>query len=170
MNSFIIIIILYFENVTFFHALKLGSDVCPRVDNQTSGNTSQDLTRPLVEKSPSASYPPMGIGASFWWRDALPHQLGLGKRHWNLETSSAVVEFPPPYRKWRVYIWNIFDLIQIYAIISKIYRDAADFSFVVSRQTDNDPPHGFSQTFFVKPLNNSYFIYHDIFRLSIHNM
>ena len=29
-------IIFYFENVTFFHA-KLGSDVYPRVDNQTSG-------------------------------------------------------------------------------------------------------------------------------------
>ena len=24
------------------------------------------------------------------------NQLGSGKRHWNLETSSAVVEFPPP--------------------------------------------------------------------------
>ena len=26
------------------------------------------------------------VGASFWWRDALPHtnQLGLGKRCWNL--------------------------------------------------------------------------------------
>ena len=39
----IIIIIFYFENVAFFHA-KLGSDVCPRVDNQTSGDTLQDLT------------------------------------------------------------------------------------------------------------------------------
>ena len=39
----------YFENVAFLHA-KLGSDVCPRVDNQTSGETLQDLTRPLVEK------------------------------------------------------------------------------------------------------------------------
>ena len=27
-----------------------------------------------MEKSPPASYPPMGIGASFWWWDALPHQ------------------------------------------------------------------------------------------------
>ena len=27
------------------------------------------------------------------------NQLGIGKRHWNLETSSAVVEFPPPYHK-----------------------------------------------------------------------
>ena len=41
--SFIIIIIFYFENVAFFHA-KLGSDVCPGVDNQTSGETLQDLT------------------------------------------------------------------------------------------------------------------------------
>ena len=51
----IITIIFYFENVAFFHA-KLGSEVCPRVDNQTSGDTLQDLTRQLVEKSPSASY------------------------------------------------------------------------------------------------------------------
>ena len=35
-----IIVIIYFENVTFFHA-KLRSDVCPRVDNQTSGDTLQ---------------------------------------------------------------------------------------------------------------------------------
>ena len=59
-NFYMIIIIFYFENVTFFHT-KLGSDVCLRVDNQTSGDTLQDLTRPLVEKSPSASYPPLGI-------------------------------------------------------------------------------------------------------------
>ena len=44
-----IIIIFYFENVAFIHA-KLGLDVCPRVDNQTSGETLQDLAWPLVEK------------------------------------------------------------------------------------------------------------------------
>ena len=44
-----IIIVFYFQNVAFFHA-KLRSDICPRVDNQTSGETLQDLTRPLVEK------------------------------------------------------------------------------------------------------------------------
>ena len=89
----------FIENITFFHP-KLGLDVCPRVDNQTSDNTLQDLTQPLVEKSLSASYPPMGIGASFWWWDALPHQpvqFGLVKRHWSLETSSSIVKFPPPY-------------------------------------------------------------------------
>jgi hypothetical protein len=37
-------------------------------------------------------------------------------------------------------------------------------------KTDDDPPHGFSQTFYVKPQNNSYFLFHDIFRLSIHNL
>ena len=36
----------------------------------------------------------------FWWRDAFPYtnQLGLGKRRWNLEATSAVVEFPLLYR------------------------------------------------------------------------
>jgi len=37
-------------------------------------------------------------------------------------------------------------------------------------KTDDDPPHAYSQTFYVKPFNNSYFIFHDIFRLSIHNI
>ena len=40
----IIIIIFYFENVAFFHAM-LGSDFCPRVDNQNSGDTLQDLSK-----------------------------------------------------------------------------------------------------------------------------
>ena len=35
------------------------------------------------------------------------NQLGLGKRHWNLETSSAVVEFPPPYRFCKSVMTNI---------------------------------------------------------------
>ena len=73
-NHWLIIIIFYFENVAFFHA-KLGSDVSPRVDNQTFGETLQDFTRPLVENSPSASYPPTGIGARYWWWDALPHSV-----------------------------------------------------------------------------------------------
>ena len=43
-----IIIIFYFENVTHFFHAKLGSDVCHRVDNQTSVDTLSDLTRSLV--------------------------------------------------------------------------------------------------------------------------
>ena len=41
---------------------------------------------------------PGKVGASFWWwiPSTPTSQLGLGKRHWNLETSSAVV-VPPPY-------------------------------------------------------------------------
>ena len=46
-----LIIIFYFDNVAFFHA-KLGSDICPRVNNQTSGDTLQHLTRPLLEILP----------------------------------------------------------------------------------------------------------------------
>ena len=45
----IIIIIFYFKNVAFFHA-KLESDVCPRVDDQTSGDTLQDSTQTLSGK------------------------------------------------------------------------------------------------------------------------
>ena len=61
-----IIIIVYFENVAFFYAM-LGLDVCPRVDNQTSATLYKIELDHQVEKSPSASYPPMDIGASFWW-------------------------------------------------------------------------------------------------------
>ena len=44
-NIILSIIIIYFENVAFFHT-KLGLDVCPKVDNQTSGDTLQDSTQP----------------------------------------------------------------------------------------------------------------------------
>ena len=49
----------------------------------------------LVTILKSSVYIPGNVGASF---AGFPHtnQLGLGKRRWNLETSSAVVEFPPP--------------------------------------------------------------------------
>ena len=42
------------------------------------------------------------------------NQLGLGKRHWNLETSSAVVEFPPLYlvgRKFSGFVYLFVFLI-----------------------------------------------------------
>lgn len=34
---------------------------------------------------------------------------------------------------------------------------------------DEDPVHGFSQTFVLKPMNDSFYIQHDSFRLVIHN-
>ncbi|XP_044271218.1 probable nuclear transport factor 2 isoform X1 [Tribolium madens] len=36
-------------------------------------------------------------------------------------------------------------------------------------QADEDPPHAFSQVFVLKPLGNSFFVQHDIFRLGIHD-
>ncbi|GLV44496.1 Nuclear transport factor-2 [Carabus blaptoides fortunei] len=36
-------------------------------------------------------------------------------------------------------------------------------------KADEDPPHAFSQVFVLKPLGNSFFLQHDIFRLGIHD-
>jgi hypothetical protein len=36
-------------------------------------------------------------------------------------------------------------------------------------QADEDPPHAYSQVFVLKPLGNSFFCQHDIFRLGIHD-
>ena len=36
-------------------------------------------------------------------------------------------------------------------------------------QTDEDPPHGFSQTFTLKPAGGSYYVLNDIFRLILHS-
>ena len=66
----------------------------------------------IVEKSPSASYPPMGIGASFWWRDAVlvyilkfmktkvcelcsymcNHLLGFQRLFWNIKNGESGCE------------------------------------------------------------------------------
>uniref|UniRef100_A0A0B7BLD9 Nuclear transport factor 2 n=1 Tax=Arion vulgaris TaxID=1028688 RepID=A0A0B7BLD9_9EUPU len=40
----------------------------------------------------------------------------------------------------------------------------------LKNNSENDKPMGFSQTFILKPANNSFFVFHDIFRLVIHNM
>ncbi|XP_017772667.1 PREDICTED: probable nuclear transport factor 2 isoform X2 [Nicrophorus vespilloides] len=36
-------------------------------------------------------------------------------------------------------------------------------------QADEDPAHAYSQVFVLKPLGNSFFVQHDIFRLGIHD-
>ncbi|XP_040564898.1 LOW QUALITY PROTEIN: probable nuclear transport factor 2 [Lepeophtheirus salmonis] len=36
-------------------------------------------------------------------------------------------------------------------------------------KTDDDPPQSFTQSFVLKPANDSFFIQHDMFRLVIHN-
>ena len=42
--------------------------------------------------------------------------------------------------------------------------------FNLHTQTDEDPAHGFSQAFVLKPANASWFIAHDVFRLAIHDV
>ncbi|XP_075220221.1 putative nuclear transport factor 2 isoform X2 [Lycorma delicatula] len=36
-------------------------------------------------------------------------------------------------------------------------------------QTDEDPPHAYSQTFVLKPIGTSFYVQHDLFRLALHN-
>ncbi|KAE8740535.1 hypothetical protein FOCC_FOCC013939 [Frankliniella occidentalis] len=42
-------------------------------------------------------------------------------------------------------------------------------SFYVQHDCDDDPPHAYSQIFVLKPLGGSFYCAHDIFRLNIHN-
>ena len=85
-----------------------------------------------MEKLPSASYPPMDIGLSSCWQDALPHtnQLELGKRCWNLATSSAVIKFWSPYHNYRmiIIIKPTLDWSQ-YSQIYKANLDSSIFGF-----------------------------------------
>ncbi|XP_022118590.1 probable nuclear transport factor 2 [Pieris rapae] len=37
-------------------------------------------------------------------------------------------------------------------------------------QCDDDPPHPYVQTFVLKPLGDSFFVQHDLFRLGIHDI
>ncbi|KAG8298834.1 Nuclear transport factor 2 [Homalodisca vitripennis] len=36
-------------------------------------------------------------------------------------------------------------------------------------QTDEDPPHAYSQTFVLKPIGTSFYVQHDLFRLALHD-
>ncbi|XP_055912879.1 probable nuclear transport factor 2 isoform X2 [Eupeodes corollae] len=37
-------------------------------------------------------------------------------------------------------------------------------------QTDDDQPHAYIQTFVLKPIANSFFVQHDVFRLALHDL
>ena len=85
----IIVIINYHRHLLFwkrrfFHA-KLGSDVCPRVDNQTYGDTLQNSTQPLTSGKIAISL----LSTQEFWSEFLVvgcimpfhiNQFGLGKR------------------------------------------------------------------------------------------
>ena len=50
------------------------------------------------------------------------------------------------------------------------YSESGLVCFNLHTQTDEDPAHGFSQAFVLKPANASWFIAHDVFRLAIHDV
>ncbi|XP_041455309.1 nuclear transport factor 2-like isoform X3 [Lytechinus variegatus] len=43
-------------------------------------------------------------------------------------------------------------------------------SVIGQLKTDDDPPHGFAQTFILAPVGDNLMVFHDIFRLLVHNM
>ncbi|KAJ8932782.1 hypothetical protein NQ314_014486 [Rhamnusium bicolor] len=53
-------------------------------------------------------------------------------------------------------------------VFNKCFREVTEKICIVF-QADEDPPHAFSQVFVLKPLGNSFFVQHDIFRLGIHD-
>jgi len=58
----------------------------------------------------------------------------------------------------------------ITAIDSQPMFDGGVLINVLGRlQCDEDPPHPYCQVFVLKPLGESYFLQHDIFRLGIHD-
>ncbi|XP_044732582.1 probable nuclear transport factor 2 isoform X1 [Chrysoperla carnea] len=58
----------------------------------------------------------------------------------------------------------------ITAIDSQPMFDGGVLINVLGRlQCDEDPPHAYTQVFVLKPLGNSFFLQHDIFRLGIHD-
>ncbi|XP_058831427.1 probable nuclear transport factor 2 isoform X1 [Topomyia yanbarensis] len=59
----------------------------------------------------------------------------------------------------------------ITAIDSQPMFDGGVLINVLGRlQTDDDPPHAYTQTFVLKPIESSFFVQHDVFRLALHNM
>ncbi|XP_077302721.1 nuclear transport factor-2 isoform X1 [Arctopsyche grandis] len=58
----------------------------------------------------------------------------------------------------------------ITAIDSQPMFDGGVLISVLGRlQCDEDPPHPYTQVFVLKPLRETFFLQHDIFRLGIHN-
>ena len=80
----IIVIIIYFENVTFFHA-KLGSYVYPRIDNQTLAKYALKIFPFTRYDAPRA----IRLGDSF---------LNLAQSHYRLQFSCINIEHYYHYR------------------------------------------------------------------------
>ena len=92
------------------------------------------------------------VGARFfWWWDALPHtnQLGLGKRCWNLETSSAVAEFYSPYNypeepsfksvNWMLMLFMLYT-VEINIHVATFLRRSSGLPIAARRQTGRFTP------------------------------
>lgn len=61
-------------------------------------------------------------------------------------------------------------MLMIAAVLLKQMSHVTQFFNVANSQTDGDPPHAYTQTFILKPIGNSFFVQHDVFRLALHDM
>ena len=66
------------------------------------------------------------FGTSFWWPDVFPdiNQLGLGKKCWNLVTSSAEVEFCLVLSMqiiwWEIFSWSFPSKFQVQSLLHSV--------------------------------------------------
>lgn len=63
---------------------------------------------------------------------------------------------------------NVIGRLQVIGFFLKLYTNLI-LSFLSRKQVDEDPPHAYSQVFVLKPMANSFFCQHDMFRLNIHD-
>ncbi|PSN32974.1 hypothetical protein C0J52_24871 [Blattella germanica] len=56
-----------------------------------------------------------------------------------------------------------------YHFIEVLFCSIVTTSIMVIPKADEDPPHPYLQVFVLKPLGNSFYCQHDIFRLGIHD-
>ena len=64
---------------------------------------------------------------------------------------------------WKYCLWRQLGFLWFKAIFTSVRK------WMCWCQADEDPPHAYSQLFYLKNVNGAYYIGHDIFRLSIHN-
>lgn len=101
---------------------------------------------------------------TLFWRNMLLPSFGIN--HWYLPTSLHGVVMQVIniniFTAVRASHLNVLQNTHVTAPNSKAY-------VLCLLQADEDPPHAYSQVFVLKPLGNSFFCQHDIFRLGIHD-
>ncbi|UYV83863.1 NUTF2 [Cordylochernes scorpioides] len=72
--------------------------------------------------------------------------------------------------KWRHTrdVWMI-STVHGHQMVEVMGRPGLSQAPIFKPQTDDDPAHAFNQTFILKPIADSFYVEHDIFRLNLHH-